>query len=89
MYYFNAPGKDKAHPMNKLVKELFTPEDQNNKNTTPILEELVVVMAEAWIAKMVDPHLVTWNIFSEPGEGYLGKDPSDKFKISGWYNDGQ
>ena len=41
--------------MKELMKELFTPENQDNKNTTPILEELAVIMAKAWIGKMVDP----------------------------------
>ena len=80
MCYFNAPGKDKAHPMKELVKELFTPEDQDNKNTTPILEELAVVMAEAWIAKMVDPHWVTWNLLSESGGEYSWEGSSDELK---------
>ena len=53
--YFNAPGQEKAYPMKELMKELFTPENQDNKNTTPILEELAVIMAKAWIGKMVDP----------------------------------
>ena len=55
MLYFNAPGQEKAYPMKELMKELFTPENQDNKNTTPILEELAVIMAKAWIGKMVDP----------------------------------
>ena len=80
MCYFNTPGKDKAHPMKELVKELFTPEDQDNKNTIPILEELAVVMAEAWIAKMVDPHWVTWNLLSELGGEYSWEGSSDRLK---------
>ena len=55
MLFFNAPGQEKAYPMKELMKELFTPENQDNKNTTPILEELAVIMAKAWIGKMVDP----------------------------------
>ena len=47
------------------MKELFAPEDQDNKNTTPILEELAVIAIKAWHAKMVDPNYVTWKLLSE------------------------
>ena len=40
MLYINLPGQEKAHPMKELAKELFTLEDQDNKNTPPILKEL-------------------------------------------------
>ena len=51
MLYFNAPGQEKVYPMKELMKELFTPKNQDNKNTTPTLKELPVIMAEAWIGK--------------------------------------
>ena len=44
--YFNDTAKEKAFPLKELLKELFTPVDQNNKNTTPILENLAVVATE-------------------------------------------
>ena len=31
MLYFNAPEQEKAYPMKESMKELFTPENQNNK----------------------------------------------------------
>ena len=31
MIYFNAPGQKKAYPIKELMKELFTPEKQDNK----------------------------------------------------------
>ena len=44
--YFNDPAKDKAFPLKEFLKELFTPLDQDNKDTTPISENLAVVAAE-------------------------------------------
>ena len=82
MYYFNAPGQDKAHPMKELMKELFAPEDQDNKNTTPILEELAVIAIKAWHAKMVDPNYVTWKLLSESGGKYSWEGSSDELKES-------
>ena len=41
--YFNNTAKEKAFPLKELLKELFTPVDQYNKDTTPILENLSVV----------------------------------------------
>ena len=82
MYYFNAPGQEKAPPMNELMKELFAPEDQNNKNTTPILEELAVIIAKEWITKMADPHSVTWKLLSESGGEYSWEGSSDESEKS-------
>ena len=35
--YFNYTAKKKAFLLKELLKELFTPFDQDNKDTTPIL----------------------------------------------------
>ena len=43
--YFNDTVKEKAFPLKEFLKELFTPFDQDNKDTTPILENLAVVAA--------------------------------------------
>ena len=43
--YFNDTAKKKAFPLKELLKELFTLADQDNKDTTPILENLAVVAA--------------------------------------------
>ena len=80
MCYFNAPGQEKAFPMKELMKELFTPENQDNKNATPFLEELAVKMAKAWIEKMVDPDWVNWNLLSESGGEYSWDGSSDELK---------
>ena len=45
MGYLNDTAKEKAFPLNELLKELFTPVDQDNKDTTTILENLAVVAA--------------------------------------------
>ena len=82
MYNFNAPGQEKAHLMKELMKELFAPEDQDNKNTTPILEELAVIAIKAWLAKMVDPNYVTWKLLSESGGDYSWEGSSDELKES-------
>ena len=82
MFYFNSPGQDKAHPMKELMKELFTPEDQDNKNTTPRLEELAVIMAKAWIGKMVDPGWVNWKLLSDSEGEYSWDGSSDELKES-------
>ena len=44
--YFNDKAKEKALPLKELLKELFMPVDQENKDITPILENLAVVVAE-------------------------------------------
>ena len=80
MCYFNAPGQEKAFPMKELMKELITPENQDNKNTTPVLEELVFISAKAWIEKMVDPNWVNWNLLSESGGEYSWDGSSDELK---------
>ena len=64
------------------MKELFAPEDQDNKNTTPILEELAVIATKAWISKMVDPHWVTRKLLSGSGGEYSWKGSSDELKQS-------
>lgn len=56
MFYFNAPGKAKAHPIEELMKELFSPEDHGNKASTLLLEEITAVMAEAWTKELIDPN---------------------------------
>ena len=47
--YFKDTAKEKAFLLKEFLKELFTPVDQDNKDTTPILVNLAVVAAERWI----------------------------------------
>ena len=53
-----------------MLKELFTPVDQDNKYTTPILDNLAVVAAEIWIEELLDPTKVTYMLMSESGGAY-------------------
>ena len=46
MGYFNDMAEKKAFSLKEILKNLFTPVDQDNKDTTPILENLAVVAAE-------------------------------------------
>ena len=55
MGYLNDTAKEKAFPLNELLKELFMPVDQDNKDTTPILENLAVVAAERRIEELLEP----------------------------------
>ena len=62
--YFNDTAKEKAFPLKEFLKELFTPVDQDNKYTTPILDNLAVVAAERWIEELLDPTKVTYMLMS-------------------------
>ncbi len=55
----------KALPLKELRKELFHPTDQDNKDSTPLLEELTVVAAEAWITELIDPNKATYRLMYE------------------------
>ena len=64
------------------MKELFTLVDQDNKDTTPILEDLDVVAAERWIKELLDPTKVTYMLMSESGSAYSWDVDSDELKKS-------
>jgi len=52
-----------------LRKELFAPTDQDNKDATPMLEELAVVAVHAWIEQLLDPSKGTFQfILDSSGE---------------------
>ena len=77
-FYFNAPGKAKAQPTKELMRELISPEDQDNKACTPVLEEISAVMARTWIAELVDTTKTTWPLLSESGGKYSWKGSSEE-----------
>ena len=58
--YFNETAKEKAFFLKELLNELFTPVYQDNKDATPILENIAVVTAEIWIKEFLDPTKVTY-----------------------------
>ena len=65
-----------------MLKEFFTPVDQDNKDTTPILENLAVVAAERWIEELLDPTKVMYMLMSESGGAYSWDAASDELKKS-------
>ena len=65
--YFNDTAKEKAFTLKEFLKKFFTQVDQDNKDTTPILENLAVVAAERWIEELLDPTKVTYMLMSESG----------------------
>jgi hypothetical protein len=68
--FFNSTAKTKAVPLKMLRKELFAPTDQDNKDSTPMLEELAVVAAKAWIEQLLDPSKGTFQFMSDSGGEY-------------------
>ena len=56
--------------------------DQDNKDTTHILENLAVVAAERWIEELLDPTKVTYMLMSESGGAYSWDVASDELKKS-------
>ena len=61
---------------------MFTPVDQDNKDITPILENLAVVAAERWIEELLDPTKVMYMMMSESGGAYSWDVASDELKKS-------
>ena len=58
------------------------PVDQDNKDTTPVLENLAVVAAERWIDELLDPTKVTYMLMSESGGAYSWDVASDELRKS-------
>jgi hypothetical protein len=54
-------------PLKMLVRELFHPRDQDNKDSTEMLEMLAPVMASAWTVELTDEKKATWQFLSESG----------------------
>ena len=53
--YFNSMPATKAVPLKELRKELFSPTNQDNKDSTQMLEELGFVAATRWVPELLDP----------------------------------
>ena len=66
--------------MKELRRELFHPSDQDNKESTALLEDLAVVAAEAWIGELVDPTKGTWQFMSDSEGEYSYEHSSDTLK---------
>ena len=80
--YFNHTAKKKEFPLKEFLKELFTPVDQDNKHTSPMLENLAVVLAERWIKELLDPTKVTYMLMSQSGGAYYWDVSSDELRKS-------
>ena len=63
-------AKKKVFTLKEFLKELFTPVDQDNKDTITILENLAVVAAERWIEELLDPTKVPYMLMSKYGGAY-------------------
>ena len=78
--YFNSDSDTKAVPLMELMKELFHPTDQDNKHSTPMLEQLAPVAAKAWI----DVGMTNAAAVSDMNRnGYLNRPTTNKEMISG------
>ena len=70
----------KAVSLQMLWKELFQPTDQDNKESTGLLEELAVTVTQVWIDELINPNKVTWQFMSESEREYLYDYSSDEYK---------
>ena len=53
-----------------LWKEFFQPTDQDNKESTSLLKELAVTVAQTWIDELIDPNKVIWQFMSKSEREY-------------------
>lgn len=64
---FGDSSGTKAVPFHEVRKELFHPTDQDNKDSTPMLEELAVIACKAWVEDMLDEKKATYLCLSVSG----------------------
>ena len=77
---FNSTSTTKAVPLKELHKELFSPTDQYNKDSTQMLEDLGVVAATHWVQDLLDTKKATYPLMSESGAEYSWDGSSDYLK---------
>ena len=65
--YFNSTSTTKAFHLKELTKELFSPTNQDNKDSTQMLEYIGVVSATRWLQELLDPNKATYTLISESG----------------------
>ena len=70
----------KAVPLKELLKELFSPSDQDNNNSTQLIEDLGVAAATCWLQEWLDPNKYTYPFMSESGAEYSWYGLSDDLK---------
>jgi hypothetical protein len=65
-----------------MHRELFNPMDKDNKDSTPLLENLTAIAAQAWIDELLDPKKATFQYLSESGSDYCWSHCSDEVKTA-------
>ena len=67
---FVIKSQTKAFPLKKLVEELFSPQDHNNKDSTTMLETLGTIVVKAMIKQLVDKTKATYKYLSVSATEY-------------------
>ena len=67
---FLVKSQMKSFPLKKLVEELFSPQDRNNKEITTILETLVTISVKYMIKELEDKTKATYKYLSISGTEY-------------------
>ena len=71
-----------AVPLKEMRRELFHPVDKDNKDSTPLFENLTAIAAQAWIDELLDPKKATFQYLSESGSDYCWSHCSDEVKTA-------
>ena len=71
-----------AVPLKEMCRELFHPMDKDNKDSTPLIENLTAIAARAWIDELLDPKKATFQYLSESGSDYCWSHFSDEVKTA-------
>jgi hypothetical protein len=54
--------------------------DKDNKDSTPLFENITAIAARAWIDELLDPKKATFQYLSESGSDYCWSHCSDEVK---------
>ena len=65
--YLNSTLTTNEVPFKEPRKELLSTTNQDNKDTTKIIEDLGVVAATRWLQELLDPKKSTYTLMSESG----------------------
>jgi len=69
-----------AVPLKEVRRELFSPSDQDNKDSTPLLETLAKIACQAWIKELLDPRKKTLQYLSVSGSKYCWQNCPEEAK---------
>ncbi len=78
----NADTGATAVLLKEMCGELFRPMDKDNKDSTPLLENLIAIAAQAWIDELFDPKKATFQYLSESGSDYCWSHYLDEVKMA-------